>query len=522
MAFGKKKKADTTKKPAFRLPPTFFTTEYRPSRNDVKSFLQAQGTEILERSFKRFTDNLALMQNQSASFAMDSAVKTAFDSSIEQVKAFAGRNGAGFIPLPILDWYSQQGFIGWQICAIIGQQWLVNKALKMPYLDATRHGFERATTDDVQVDPKIFTELKRLDKQFKLRKNMVEHGKFARMFGIRHTLFMVDGINYEAPFNIDGVKPGSYKGMTQIDPYWLAPELSFADASQPWNPHFYEPTWWQINGQRIHRSHFIVSRNGNELADILKPSYFYGGIPTTQLIYERIYAAERTANEAPNLAMSKRLYTLKTDTSKALADLPAFMSKMAEWMGLVTNFSTKVIGGEEEIEQFDTSLASLDETIMTQYQLVAAIAEVPATKLLGTAPKGFNATGEYETDSYHEMLESIQEDELTAIVDRHTILCQRSFGLAPDVDFTTEWKPVDTPSAKELAEINKSRADTDKAYVDMGALDGADVRQRLSKDPESGYNGIPEVVPEGPGDRDHEHEVAEETRSAENEGTEKE
>ena len=30
---------------------------------------------------------------------------------------------------------------------------------------------------------------------------------------------------------------------------------------------------------------------------------------------------------------------------------------------------------------------------MTQYQLAASVANVPATKLLGTQPKGFNATG---------------------------------------------------------------------------------------------------------------------------------
>lgn len=523
MALLSKKKKAAVRTSAVRAAlDSFFTTaDHAPMKKELQEFLSDKHSDILERSFRRFNNNLTRMQSQLVSnVAMDSAVKTAFDNSIEQVKAFASYSGSGFIPTQVLDWYANQGFIGWQVCAILGQNWLINKALKIPFLDATRHGFERVTTDDVEVDPKIFNKLKKLDKKFKLRKNLVEHGKFAGMFGIRHTLFMVDGIDYEAPFNPDGVRPGSYRGMTQIDPYWISPELSFADASQPWNPHFYEPTWWQINGKRIHRSHFVISRNGNELADILKPSYFYGGIPTTQLIYERVYAAERTANEAPNLAMSKRLFTLTTDTSKALADLPAFMAKMQEWMSLVTNFSTKVVGGEEKIEQFDTSLASLDETIMTQYQLVAAIAGIPATKLLETAPKGFNATGEYESDSYHEMLESKQEDELSPIVERHTLLCQRSEGLAPEVEFEISWNPTDSPSAKELAEINKIKADTDKTYADAGALDGADIRQRVSKDADSGYNGIPEVVPEGPGDRDHEHEMAQQAMEPEKDESE--
>ena len=63
---------------------------------------------------------------------------------------------------------------------------------------------------------------------------------------------------------------------------------------------------------------------------------------------------------------------------------------------------------------------------MTQYQLVAAAAGVPATKLLGTSPKGFNATGEFEESSYGEELESIQQHDLSPLVNRHHLLLIRS------------------------------------------------------------------------------------------------
>ena len=135
------------------------------------------------------------------------------------------------------------------------------------------------------------------------------------------------------------------------------------------------------------------------------------------------------------LAMSKRLFTLKVDTSKAAADLNAFENEIRQWTDFINNWGVKVIGGEEEVQMIDTNLAGLDEIIMNQYQLVAAVAEVPATKLLGTSPKGFNATGDYEMDSYHEFLESHQEDELTPIVERHTLCCQRSEKIAVDTDF---------------------------------------------------------------------------------------
>lgn len=515
MAFWSKNKKAVSKPKAIAPAKTFdgyFSTQREEGRHEFS--VADRYATALSKSLQRFADQLKPIDAAGNSVAMDAKITEAMDSSVQQVKGFTSQGASGILPIHQIEWYSGQGFIGWQICAIIGQQWLVNKALKMPGEDACRHGFERTVNDSIEVKPEVFDKLRELDKKFQLKKNMVEHYKYARMFGLRHTLFIVDGIDYEKPFNADGIKAGTYKGMTQIDPYWMAPEFDIKDASDPAAPNFYNPTWWRVNGKRVHRSHFVISRNGNDLADILKPSYFYGGIPTTQLILERVYAAERVANEAPLLAMSKRLFAMKVDTTKAITDLNTFKQEIAQWTELMNNFGVKVIGGEEEITQYDTSLASLDETIMTQYQLVAAAAEVPATKLLGTSPKGFNATGEYEQDSYHEMLESIQENELSPIIERHTLCCQRSFGIMPDINFEVQWKPTDTPSAKEQAEINKIKADTDKILSDAGSVDGFDIRQRITKDPDSGYNGIPEVVPDGPGDREAILEEKEELKDA--------
>lgn len=430
----------------------------------------------------------------------------AMDSDLQQAKIV--NSNMGFLPMVQFEYYAAQGFIGWNVCAILSQNWLIDKACSMPGQDAVRHGYEVSVNDGSDVNPEIFDDMRKLDKRFKVKKQCTEFVKNMRIFGIRHALFVVEGVDYEAPFNIDGVRPGAYKGISQIDPYWMAPVLDGHAASAPASLGFYEPTWWMINGRKIHKSWFIIGRNGDEVPDILKPSYIYGGIPTTQKIFERVYAAERTANEAPMLAMTKRLTVLSTDTAAALADIPKFNEKMQLWTQLMNNFGIKVIGKDaEEIAQYDTGLADLDATIMTQYQLVAAASDVQATKFLGTSPKGFNATGEYEESSYREFLESIQENYLSPLVERHHQLCIKSY-IAPKhgVFFNSEvkWLPVDSPTAKELAETNKIKAETDAILIDAGSIDGFDGRQRLINERDSGYEGIPDVVPGGVGDREAE------------------
>ena len=443
--------------------------------------------------------------------AQDGTV-AALDASIQEVKYLnSGENG--LIPNVQLDWYASQGFIGYQVAAIIAQHWLVDKACSMPAKDAVRHGYDVTINDGTDVDPKVIDFIRQRDKDFKILKNCTEFVHMGRVFGIRVALYRVESNDkdyYLKPFNPDGIKPGSYKGITQIDPYWITPELDISAAADPSAPDFYEPTWWRINGKRVHRTHLAIFRNGY-LADILKPTYLYGGVPVPQKVAERVYAAERTANEAPMLAMSKRMTVINVDMTQATANQVAFEQKMQVWSSFMNNYGVKVVGEAETIEQFDTSLTDLDAVIMTQYQIVAAAANVPATKLLGTTPKGFNSTGDYEESSYHEELESIQENDLNKLVDGHHIRLIRSevapkFGIKPFTT-TTNWKPVNSPSAEELADLNAKKADTDMKLVQAGAVDGFDVRQRIIADPDSGYSGIPDIVDGGPGDRDAQQEA---------------
>jgi phage-related protein (TIGR01555 family) len=436
------------------------------------------------------------------------------------------------IPGAQLCWYAGQGFIGYQLAGMISQHWLIDKACTMPARDAMRHGFDITVnekmketdgdedkgaeeTEENQDYTDIIAYINKLDKKFGIKQNCVEFVRFNRMFGIRVALPIIETTEkdfYEKPFNIDGVKPGSYKGISQIDPYWITPELNFEAAANPASVHFYEPTWWRVNGQRIHRSHLVIIRNG-QVADILKPTYLYGGISVPQKIYERVYAAERTANEAPQLALTKRSTVFKMDITQAAANPQAFREKMEFFAFNRDNYGAKTIGLEDEAEQFDTTLTDVDSVIMTQYQIVAAASGVPSTKLLGTSPKGFDATGEFETDSYHEELETIQMNDMQPLIERHHALLMKSeiepkFGKTFEIDIV--WNAVDTPGAKEMADINYVKAQTDAQLVTTGAVDGTDVRNRIIADKESGYNGIEAVVDGGPGDRQHEQEMEQE------------
>lgn len=477
--------------------------EPKPSKS--KSALEMLGTHDRDDEWENTTipDVLTALKGK-APRGYDAGTSTAvMDSGDGEGSLKNGYGSDGNVGSALGEWYARQGFIGHQISGLVAQHWLVLKACAMLPRDAIRNGWDIVSADGDDLDPKIVKYQKRIDKQFNIKGKLVEFGYKGRIFGIRIMIYKVDSPDpdyYEKPFNIDGVMPGAYKGMVQVDPYWTSPMLDSEAASQPDSAHFYEPTYWKINSRVYHRSHLVIFRT-DQPVDILRPNYQYGGIPLPQQIMERVYAAERTANEGPQLAMSKRLTVFYTNMAKALTNWTKFKESMSEWMDALNNFGVKIADKQnDEIDQKDTSLTDVDTVIMTQYQLVAAIAREPATKLMGTSPKGFGASGDYETESYHEELESSQEHDYTPAIDRHYQLSARSY-IEPymgvpkgSIRLTAEWSPLSSPTPVELAAINYQKAQTADLYIQMGVIDEFDERERLRHDKSSGYTSIPEVA----------------------------
>lgn len=454
------------------------------------------------RSVKEFPKFDALAGEQQVAFdgaatasrtkLIETGAMLAMDDDTGMLKE--GPNSEYSVPNGIMNWYMSQGFIGYQACAIIAQHWLVDKACSMSGEDAARNGWTIKARGGKKLESEESDLIKEADKRYALKHNLIELNRFKNVFGIRVAIFKVksdDPKYYEQPFNLDGITEDSYEGISQVDPYWMMPVMTTKGTSDPSSIGFYDPEYWVISGKKYHKSHLCIVR-GPQPADILKPTYIFGGMPLTQRIYERIYAAERTANESPLMAMSKRTMAIHVDMEKALSDQSGFERRLMMWIKYRDNHGVKVLGKEEAMEQFDTNMSDFDSIIMNQYQLVAAIARTPSTKLLGTSPKGFNATGEFEMRSYHEELESVQEHTFMPLLERHYDILGRSLGLKTNLEVVCS--AVDSMTAKERAELNYLKAQTNDLNVNsIGAVSPDEVRESLREDEHSGYNELAEV-----------------------------
>lgn len=405
----------------------------------------------------------------------------------------------------IFTFYAQHGFIGWQLCSIIAQNWLVANACSIPAEDAVRPLWRNIIKKEAELETdeekeEEATELTDLTlKKYQLADKLRQHIKNSRIFGVSYALLCIDGIDYSQPFNLDGVRPGSFKGISIIDPIWLSPQWDSGALNNPASPHFYEPDYYQVNGMgRVHRSHFIKLIN-EEVPDILKPSYYFGGLGVAQMIYERVYAAERTANEAPLLALTKRLLVVPTNL-KSLALKPKLAWDLIKM--LVYGRDNQGVyfteeGEKNQVHQVDTSLSDFDAVIMTQYQLVAAIARIPAHKLLKTDPKGLNNNGLYTIKDYTQELQSLQEKAARPLIERVNAVTLRSdlYDLKGVEQIITEFNPIDMPTEKEKAEVESLQAQTAAQYVTAGILSAEEVRKALRSERGGRFADIDEELP---------------------------
>lgn len=464
-----------------------------PAPTTLQSFFSTHAFDGVESSVTVADKMRAIIRR----LPLTAATGTQDDSSNGALAMKLQTGSPDAISESLANWYVSHSFIGHQLAGMLAQHWLIDKACRMPGRDAIRNGFTAVSVDGDEIEPDAIKILRRMDRRMRINEQLEEFIHKGRVFGVRIAMFRVDSTDpayYEKPFNVDGVTPNSYKGIVQIDPYWTAPQLDSMAASNPDSLHFYEPTYWVINGRKVHRSHLIIYRHADPV-DILKPLYLYGGIPVPQMIMERVYAAERTANEAPQLAMTKRTNVWLTDMERVMENPELVRQRMNDWAYYRDNYGVKLGDKEgDEFQQYDTALGDLDDVIMTNYQLVAAAAGVPATKLLGTTPKGFNSTGSYEEANYHEELASIQTHDLTPFLERHHLLVMKAYvepNAGGDIPETTiSWEPLDSPGEVETAQANLYKAQTGQALIESGAIDASEERQRIALDKDSGYHEL--------------------------------
>ena len=360
-----------------------------------------------------------------------------------------------------LNYFAGNGFLGYVLCSLLYQDPTIERATSLIGDIAISPGFKLSPLNvpyrDSRNDPKMEM-VRKFDKKFNLLNELMRASTMQKVFGVRYILFCVKnkGLTdeekrklYENEFEIDEIKKGTYKGFSQVDPYFVTPYLTAESLTEPASINYFRPKFYYINGIKYHHSWLTVIIE-NEVPNNLKSNYRYGGIPLVQKIWQAVYNAGRSAQEVPELLQTKREIIQKTVDFQNLVDDPA-AQHAEEWNNeRRSNSSIRYMPAEDDIIQLETTLQGVSDAVMDQYQLVAAIAKIPLSIFLSDTPKGFQATDSTDLKLFRLVCQK-EQSLLDPILEKHyRCLSYSLFG--EDLEICYYWNKIDAQTTKQQIE----------------------------------------------------------------------
>lgn len=240
---------------------------------------------------------------------------------------------------------------------------------------------------------------------------------------------------------------------------------------------------WAIQGQgneiKVHQSRCIVSKGipmPQDNTTYQDFTYLYWGLSRLQAVFDQMANSDTAQKSFANLiheatiAVSKipGLEQILANADDAKDTMQAVMDTIARAKS-VLNMILLPEGGE--FSRDSLTMTGWRDVAMLFREELAAVAEIPVPRLYGIPSSGLGGGGSDEEASktYNAMIQAEQEIKLRPIIARLVRHVAPTVGMDPETGFS--FNPLSIPSDKELAETRKIVAETDKLYVDMGAID---------------------------------------------------
>jgi phage-related protein (TIGR01555 family) len=151
--------------------------------------------------------------------------------------------------------------------------------------------------------------------------------------------------------------------------------------------------------------------------------------------------------------------------------------------------NTVVIDAQESYDLKSTPLSGVDALVDRLGIALSAVTGMPETLLFGRAPGGLSNSAKNDLENWYAKIEQQQKTIMKPAIDKIVGVLLHALGQYVE-DYKIEFKPLWMPSKKERIETEHIQAKTDEIYVNMGALDGSEMRKIMA---DRGYE-IEEIV----------------------------
>lgn len=270
------------------------------------------------------------------------------------------------------------------------------------------------------------------------------------------------------PLDLNKIDMRDFKGFRHIDPINVT--AVDVNSTEPARGDYMEPeTWYIIGLGNVHKSHLLkFEDNVPEL--IMRPMCMYLGMPLTQLIKQDIANSNLASQGLANLLNRFRLMYLRAPSTNFIGDgARNFRQRLEAMSALQDNFDIFALMQDEDMQQFTTSVAGLNECVEFFYQIISAKTDITMSILMGKGASGLSGTLEGERKNFYDRLRNIQQAVKPNLLKMLGIV----YGAINDGKFRKFedyiYDPLEQSTEKEVAENIRSYAEVGKSLVELGA-----------------------------------------------------
>ena len=368
-------------------------------------------------------------------------------------------------------YFNNNFYYRWQMYTrLYYTSWEARKIVEIPINDAFRIKPELVGVDEQQ-KVALLNACDKLQVFEKMRRAALQErllGGCALLLGVADT-----DDKPELPINLDEVDKGDLKFINVVSVNQLQNPTYNTD---PFSPNYDKPEYYQLNGIKTHISRLIIF-DGEPLFNYvtqrlmqnfrINPQGFGESVlvPLWDAITRCVgtqQAAYQLINKA-SVTLVKAEQLLNLEGTKAGDKAIAALEEMAE---MVSIYRAAILKGKGlEVEESSASFGSVPELLMSYLQTLSAASDIPASRFLGQAPGGLNATGDGDLENYYNGIAAYQETRLDPkyekifdILGRSVLGKETWLKIRPsfEIEFESLWNLKGT-----------EKAQVDQAYIDM-------------------------------------------------------
>lgn len=348
------------------------------------------------------------------------------------------------------------------LTAAYRENWLAKRIIDMPSEDMTRAWYKLSTS---QSEEKLH-QLARLEARHSVKQELTNAIRWGRLYGGSIAVMVIRGEEKELdqPLDMNLLGKNCFQGLLVLDrAQGIAPSYDLVKDLD--DPDFGLPEYYTVDldmgekrSVKIHHSR-VLRFVGRELPRQETIAENYWGASELEHVWEELLKRSATSANIAQLVFQANVTTLKMGH---FGEHMAFgsehqkqriMEAIEQENRMRTSYGLQLLSAEDTMETHSYSFGGLSDIYEAFMMDMAGAAEIPATKLFGRSPQGFNATGEADLRNYYDMIAQMQERIVRPALEKLLpVMAVSCWGEVPE-DLEIIFEPVMTSSATERAEL---------------------------------------------------------------------